>query len=319
MVMRYKNLFYFNLKWSICLWVLTFSTGSALQLSAQCEVYFSYCPDRGVTVVDCDNSGSEPINWPMPIAATLGGCTDFVMNQTGGPLLGSLVGGPASYLITYTAYATDIVSRERKVSATCSFSVTVLPDNAPPVFDNCPPNITIYTGSATTANATWTEPTVSDNCGRVIRTKPNIPCNTPLGPGVYWVTYSAVDQSGNYAYCTFSITVIPGFVQPGSDSMFPEDKSTERNNTVDNPASNDVMLLPNPFRDGLSLNSANAWDTDLNVELFDIQGQLMLTQNWPAQTNQTVLNTGNLIPGIYLVKIVSSDGAFRTVLRGVKL
>lgn len=312
--MRYTNLFCSNLKWGIGLWVLVFSAGGALRLSAQCSVYFSYCPER-VTVVDCNNSGDEALNWPMPIAATLGGCSDFLLLQTAGPLPGTVVSAPGTYSITYTAYAIDVVDRKRKVSASCTFEVQVVADNTPPVFDNCPPNITLYTGSELTANATWTEPTVSDNCGRVILTKPNIRCNTALKPGVYWVTYTAVDASGNYVSCIFSITVLPGFMTPGNDRSFTEEQDTTKGNLFDY----DVLLLPNPFNDGLSLNTEKAWDTDLKVELYDIQGKLMLTQKWPAQTNQTVLNTSSLIPGIYLVKIVSFDGTFRSVLRGVKL
>lgn len=315
--MRYTNLFCSNLKCSIALWVLAFSAGGALRLPAQCSVYFSYCPER-VTVVDCDHSGSEALEWPMPIAATLGGCSNFSMVQTGGPLPGTVVSAPGTYSITYTAFASD-VSSERKVSASCTFDVQVLADNVPPVFDNCPPNITIYTGSALTANATWVEPTVSDNCGRVKQTRPNIPCNSALGPGVHWVTYSAVDPSGNYVFCSFSITVIPGFMKPGEEPTKGGSNIPDRNDTASSLLNRNVLLLPNPFYDRLSLNTEHARDADVRVELYNMQGHLILTHPWPAQTNQTVLNTSSLTPGVYLVKIVNFDGTFQNVVRGVKL
>jgi hypothetical protein len=97
------------------------------------------------------------------------------------------------------------------------YLITVtIEDDEPPVFENCPDNFSIYVdGSCNAANAYWTAPTVSDNCG-VQSFSPN------LYPGAYLsvagsphtITYTATDYAGNVSVCSFLITVVRDLNDP---------------------------------------------------------------------------------------------------------
>ncbi len=113
--------------------------------------------------------------------------------------------------VTYTA--TD--SRNNKT--TCSFTVTVTKtdpcatDVTPPVFSNCPANITLSTGGLCVIT-TWTAPTATDNCSlqsTVFATSPTVGLNNGgcFPVGVTTVTYTATDAKGNKATCVFNVTV----------------------------------------------------------------------------------------------------------------
>ena len=88
----------------------------------------------------------------------------------------------------------------------CTQLVTVL-DAQPPAFAGCPANI-VKTNDAGVCSAvvSWTEPTVSDNCG-VVATNRNIAPGATFPFGINTVTYTAVDASGNTGTCTFTVTV----------------------------------------------------------------------------------------------------------------
>ncbi len=79
-------------------------------------------------------------------------------------------------------------------------------DNIAPVFSNCPGNIyREINGSAVSID--WTAPTVVDNCST-----PNVQSNAVSGqsflPGSHNVIYTATDDNGNTASCSFTITVV---------------------------------------------------------------------------------------------------------------
>ncbi len=108
--------------------------------------------------------------------------------------------------ITYTA--TDVAGN----SVQCAFTVTVT-DNSPPDIEDCPADITVYTGPGRlTCNqvATWIEPTATDNCtpaGSLVWTKSHLPGATfPVGTTL--VTYNVRDAAGNTSVCNFNVTVI---------------------------------------------------------------------------------------------------------------
>ena len=90
---------------------------------------------------------------------------------------------------------------------------TCSPDVTPPTFVACPANISLTT-TGTTAVATWTAPTVSDNCTTMIT--PSV-ISTPTAGltsgsafpiGTTTVTYTAKDAANNNAIpCVFTVTV----------------------------------------------------------------------------------------------------------------
>jgi hypothetical protein len=108
-------------------------------------------------------------------------------------------------VVTYTF--ADAKANKR----TCNFNVNVtnsnpcLNDAIPPVLSNCPTNISLTT-TGTTAIATWTAPTATDNCST-----PSVLSNYNLGfafpIGLTTVTYTATDAKGNKSTCSFTITV----------------------------------------------------------------------------------------------------------------
>jgi HYR domain/GEVED domain len=79
-------------------------------------------------------------------------------------------------------------------------------DAVPPVFANCPTNISATT-SGTDAAATWTPPTATDNC----TTTPTVTSSHNSGAifpiGTTTVTYTATDAKNNRSTCVFTVTV----------------------------------------------------------------------------------------------------------------
>ncbi|XP_033097160.1 mucin-12-like [Anneissia japonica] len=102
--------------------------------------------------------------------------------------------------VTYTA--TDDAGNR----ATASFLVTVQ-DTERPAISNCPSSkISYVLDSSSTALLHWDEPTATDNVGNVTMVS-NISPGDRLSPGQYIVTYTATDQSGNTATCSFTLTI----------------------------------------------------------------------------------------------------------------
>ncbi len=96
-----------------------------------------------------------------------------------------------------------------------SFNVTVAigggnvcdTDTEKPLFTNCPTNINLTT-SGTTAIATWTPPTATDNCTTTPSVTSNFNSGTAFPIGITNVTYNATDAKNNAAVpCTFKVTV----------------------------------------------------------------------------------------------------------------
>ncbi|CAH3164729.1 unnamed protein product [Pocillopora meandrina] len=82
-------------------------------------------------------------------------------------------------------------------------------DNMRPSFNNtCPHNMVFYTaGCSPTALVKWNEPVADDNSGHVSVSYPAIRPPTQLDAGLYRVIYSAKDDNGNSANCSFTVQV----------------------------------------------------------------------------------------------------------------
>jgi peptidoglycan/xylan/chitin deacetylase (PgdA/CDA1 family) len=98
--------------------------------------------------------------------------------------------------------------------STCAFTVTVTlsqvnpcdNDVVKPVFTNCPANISLTT-TGTTANATWTPPTATDNCTIPPSVSSTYNSGTAFPIGTTTVTYTATDAKNNTQTCTFTVIV----------------------------------------------------------------------------------------------------------------
>jgi peptidoglycan/xylan/chitin deacetylase (PgdA/CDA1 family) len=80
-------------------------------------------------------------------------------------------------------------------------------DTQKPVFSNCPTNINLST-TAATAIATWTPPSITDNCLPTPIKTSNFESGTTFPIGSTAVVYNATDAKGNSAIpCTFNVVV----------------------------------------------------------------------------------------------------------------
>ncbi len=133
--------------------------------------------------------------WAAPNASDNCGIATFTSNFSPGDVfpLGTTT-------VTYTA--TDNAG----LTATCTFNVTVS-DNENPAITGCPANVMANTGPGVcSAVVAWAVPTAADNCGIATFTSTHLPGATfPLG--VTAVTYTATDNAGLTATCTFNVTV----------------------------------------------------------------------------------------------------------------
>jgi gliding motility-associated-like protein len=153
------------------------------------------CPGNITTGNDAGDCGAN-VNWNVPTATD--NCPGVTLTSTHNPGDAFPTG---TTTVTYTA--TDAAGN----TVTCSFDVTVN-DTENPVITGCPSAIAI---GNTTGNcdgiASWTVPTVSDNCPGVTLTGSHAPGDVfPLGTTT--VTYTATDAAGNTsAICSFDVTV----------------------------------------------------------------------------------------------------------------
>lgn len=120
-------------------------------------------------------------------------------------------------------------------SATQAINIT---DNIPPTLTNCPQNITVIgtmdPNGVCTANVQVISPSVTDNCDQMV-TLTNSFNNTANASGIYpngttTVTWTAMDDCGNTATCSFDVTVdcetaicCPEFSLVQIDSIIPCD------------------------------------------------------------------------------------------------
>ncbi len=104
---------------------------------------------------------------------------------------------------TVTVTATDDAGNE----VSCSFDITVT-DEAPPVFNSCPTDITVVADAECGGIATWSIPIVSDNCTSDIIPNVDFSSGDTFPLGTTEVIYTALDQAGNNVTCSFNVIVI---------------------------------------------------------------------------------------------------------------
>jgi hypothetical protein len=129
-------------------------------------------------------------------------CSSPTVTMTGGLASGSTF--PVG-TTTVTYVATDGSGN----SSSCSFTVTVLDNEAPQIV--CPQNITMFATAGQCGTAvTFNLPTiVSDNCGDAVITQTAGPASgSVFAPGTTVVEFTATDAAGNSSTCSFDVIVI---------------------------------------------------------------------------------------------------------------
>lgn len=116
-----------------------------------------------------------------------------------GTSLNGVVFNQGSTTVTWTAV--DIANNQVQ----CQFTVTVT-DDEDPVMINCPGSISQNSDAGQCgAIVNWVVPSFSDNCGATISGTATPGTYFPVG--VSNVSYTVVDNAGNSASCSFSITI----------------------------------------------------------------------------------------------------------------
>jgi large repetitive protein len=154
---------------------------------------FSGCPSNITTTLPADACVAS-VTWTEPVASDNCGITSVTSNFPSGY---NFPRGIST--VTYTA--TDHYGNTN----TCSFTVTVT-DTSLPVIANCPPDVIVNAASnACVATATWTVPTVSDNCSATLTSTHAPGASFPVGTTL--VKYTATDLAGNTSECSFNVIV----------------------------------------------------------------------------------------------------------------
>ena len=156
-----------------------------------------------------------PVNVNLSTAATTAVATwtapTATDNCTASPTITSNFNSGFAFPIGTTAVIYTAKDAANNAS-TCTFNVTVTSSNlcatdvTPPVFANCPTNIALTT-TTTTAIATWTAPTATDNCTASPTITSNFNSGFAFPIGITAVIYTAKDAKNNTATCNFNVTV----------------------------------------------------------------------------------------------------------------
>jgi len=197
-----------------------------------------------------------------------------VVTQTMGPLSGDSF-PEGDTLIEFTA--ADASGN----MSTCTFIITVLDAEDPIV--TCPADQMVMADQT----ETYTVPdyigsglaTATDNCTVMPAIIQSPSPGSIVGPGMTSVSIIAVDDAGNQAFCTFSLTVAPAIL--GINDV-----------TLD-----EVTMFPNPASNRVHVNT-----TIENIAVYNILGQLVL------QCVENTFNIDGLDSGIYLVIISTENG-----------
>lgn len=92
-----------------------------------------------------------------------------------------------------------------------NITLVLLADVVPPTFHNtCPksPLLVYAERGMFSAQVNWTEPVATDNLGDAPSLTSNYKPPQRFSQGTHVVTYTALDQSGNRATCTFAVEVL---------------------------------------------------------------------------------------------------------------
>lgn len=167
-------------------------------LRDQTPPVFIDCPGTINVVADGQLCGAD-VDWDAPVA--IGNCSPDITYTVSGPSPGFLSNGV--YTVIYTA--TDGFGN----SALCIITLTVCDEEAPEVI-SCPDDqfvIIPVDSLVCTWDVTWEDPAFSDNCdgNDLAITQSAVPGLFPTGNTV--VTYTATDNCGNVALCSFTIRI----------------------------------------------------------------------------------------------------------------
>ncbi len=148
----------------------------------------------------CVGSSIDPAITGTATVVTGSGCNTAVLTYFDTTTQGSCAGA-VDIIRTWQAEDPD----DSTLSDVCTQTIS-LSDNEAPVFSNCPHDVTMNTGQICDKPFLWFEPTVTDNCATPTTTV-NLPPGSTFSSGTTEVIYTATDDCGNVATCSFTVTI----------------------------------------------------------------------------------------------------------------
>jgi subtilisin-like proprotein convertase family protein len=178
--------------------------------------------------------------------------------------------------------------------SSCVAMVTVIDTLAPVI--TCPADQTVDPG---TGNLFYEVPdyiataeaTALDNCTDPVSITTQDPApGTLISDGVYTVTITGEDESGNVGSCSFELTV---------ESVLGVE-SNELNSAI--------SMYPNPAQEQVSI--ANSSNIQLETaEIYDLNGKLLKQVDLSTMQGEQMINISEFAPGVYVVKLASDTAS----------
>ncbi len=162
-----------------------------------------------------------------------------------------------------TTMVTWTVTDEQGNTATCTQTVSIIDTQEPTL--TCPADVTVTTTPGTCdAIASWTLPVVGDNCNATITSNSHNSGDVfPIGTTT--VTYTATDDSGNTATCTFDVIVEEcgsGGATVSTETLISDADINVGNTDTESFADNGTYTFTDPAT------PANATLSNITLELF---------------------------------------------------
>ena len=171
---------------------------------------------------------------------------------------------------------------------TCSFNILVV-DNADPII-TCPGDmsVTIPEGTTYTLPDYWAngDVTADDECSGIAEEIQNPVAGTQLGEGVYTITFTAKDGSGNSSQCSFQLTV------------------EEVLGVKDVNLNNQISIYPNPADEKVNITNTSGQIID-KIVVTDMSGKLIQEVKIQNSFKENNFNIRHYPSGTYILQIVS--------------
>ena len=213
-------------------------------------------------------------------------------------------------------------------TSTCSITVNIV-DNQSPVITTCPSNIstTLKGKNCNTKIKVTGTASCSDNCGVTSLTwlmtgatsgsSPSTGINSGVGTqtfnaGITTITYTARDAAGNFATCSFTVTVTNPNCPNSAFTRSKRDHSTELESIQGNDF--EIKINPNPSADQFILTVMSGKEQKVEIVIMDVLGRMLEKTN--VLPNQQYKFGDKLINGIYLIEV--KQGTQRKVTRIIK-
>jgi len=191
-------------------------------------------------------------------------------------------------------------------SSTCSFAVVVIDGTSPNI--TCPNNVLVMgSGNPCSAVAGYTTPTATDNCGiQSLFLLSGQPSGSTYPAGATVNTWRAVDNGGNSATCSFTVTVgcgpAPSGMMNNELGMMNQHDTHHSSFTIHHLSLN---LMPNPATSEVRVSIENLGAMGGELLVFDPLGRVLLRRTLAAEqpTIELSLNSAEFPNGLYQVTL----------------